>query len=149
MKNTTEKTVIYGLDELDQAVALLYEQRLTCSVYTFTGTLGAGKTTLIRRLLQSFGVHEVIASPTFTYVNIYTSSQEQWLYHFDCYRIATLDEFIEAGFGEYLYAPGSWSFIEWPEIVMPLLTHNVCHVTLDYCGQDKRELRCTIITSER
>lgn len=145
MKNVSTKTLRYTQDELEQAVQFLAEHLASCAVFTFTGTLGAGKTTVIRQLLQSLGVKEVITSPTFTYVNIYTNERDETFYHFDCYRLATLDDFIQAGFGEYLYVPKSWSFIEWPEIVMPLLRENVCHVHLTYIDEMTREMNCRIV----
>ncbi|HSW73991.1 MAG TPA: tRNA (adenosine(37)-N6)-threonylcarbamoyltransferase complex ATPase subunit type 1 TsaE, partial [Candidatus Limnocylindria bacterium] len=135
----------YSLDEIDKVVLFLRSQLDRCQVYTFSGVLGAGKTTLIQQLLQASGVQDPVTSPTFTYVNIYENKLGQTFYHFDCYRIASVDSFLEAGFGEYLYAPNSWAFIEWPQVVMPLLYQNVCHVKIDYYEGNKRELICTII----
>lgn len=134
------ETLLYSLDELDQAVNLLYAQLDHCKIVTFTGVLGAGKTTLIRALLRKCGVTDVITSPTFTYVNAYENSKGQMFYHFDCYRIKSLEEFQAAGFDEYLYQPNSWALIEWPEVIAPLLTHAVCHIKLDY-ADDKRMLQ--------
>jgi tRNA threonylcarbamoyladenosine biosynthesis protein TsaE len=122
----------YTLDQLDTAVAVVKDQMQRCSVLTFTGDLGAGKTTLIRALLRDLGVSQPITSPTFTYMNRYVTAGGKTLYHFDLYRLNSLDEFMEQGFHEYLYQPESWCLIEWPAIVMPLLTHEVCHITLDY-----------------
>ncbi len=141
----SEKKIVYSLDEIDKVVLFLRSQFDRCQVYTFSGVLGAGKTTLIQKLLQASGVQDPVTSPTFTYVNIYENKVGQLFYHFDCYRILSVDAFLEAGFGEYLYAPNSWAFVEWPQVVMPLLYQNVCHVKIDYCGNDKRELTCTII----
>jgi tRNA threonylcarbamoyladenosine biosynthesis protein TsaE len=132
-----KKTILYGMHDIDQVVEVLYGLLQTYSVITFTGSLGAGKTTLVRSLLQRCGVKDLITSPTFTYVNVYENSQGQTFYHFDCYRIKTLDDFKVAGFDEYLYQPGSFAFIEWPEVVKPLLDHSVCHVAIDYHA-DKR-----------
>lgn len=136
-----QQKLIYSLDELNKAVELLKSLMPQCKVFTFTGSLGAGKTTLVRALLQKCGVDkDIITSPTFTYVNVYENRRGQTFYHFDLYRIGSLDEFCAAGFDEYLYAPNSWAFIEWPEPVMELLQDRVCHVTINYHGEDKREL---------
>ena len=137
-----KQEITYSLEHIDEVVELLFKQMNTCSVFTFTGPLGAGKTALIKLLLARCGVHEIVTSPTFTYMAEYTNSERDRFYHFDLYRIASLDDFLRAGFDEYLYSPGSWSFIEWPEIIMPLLTHSVCHVTLDYVTLTRR--RCII-----
>lgn len=130
----------YSHDEVDSIAKELWHYHDRCKVYTFTGPLGAGKTTLVRSILQQAGVKGVISSPTFTYVNAYTNLQGSTFYHFDLYRIADLNDFIANGFDECLYQQNSWSFIEWPELVMPLLKKRACHVTLDYSGKDEREL---------
>ena len=126
------KKVAYTLDNIHQAVELVKKHMDSCEVITFTGPLGAGKTTLVRELLESYGITEPVTSPTYTYVNVYTMPNGKTVYHFDLYRIESLDDFIAAGFDEYLYAPNSICLIEWPAAIEPLLTKNVCHVTLDY-----------------
>ena len=133
-----EKLIIAGLDELSTVVSFLKNQLSVCTVFTFTGSLGAGKTTLVRALLRECGVEDVITSPTFTYVNSYKNERDETFYHFDCYRLKNTDDFIMAGFDEYLYEEKSWSFIEWPEIVMPLLVKQVCHIRIEHKGHDKR-----------
>jgi len=131
-------TATYGFDQLDEIAQYLYQLKDQCQVYTFTGSLGAGKTTLVQALLKKFRILEPIVSPTFTYVNCYENTKGQLLYHFDCYRITSVSEFIEQGFDEYLYQPNSWAFIEWPEVIMPLLTKKVCHITIEYNEQDRK-----------
>jgi tRNA threonylcarbamoyladenosine biosynthesis protein TsaE len=54
--------MIYSLETLDAVVELLHDKMGTCKVVTFTGPLGAGKTTLIKKLLKRCGVHEVVTS---------------------------------------------------------------------------------------
>jgi len=124
--------IIYGLNELDTIVLELIKKMRTAQVLTFTGPLGAGKTTVIRELLKQCGITQSVTSPTFTYVNRYQNLEGQTFYHFDLYRIESIDDFISGGFDEYLYQPNSWAFIEWPELIIPLLTHDVCHVAIDY-----------------
>ncbi len=139
-----ETTLIYGLDELDTVAQHIIGLFNGCQVFAITGSLGAGKTTLVQRILRQAGVEGVIMSPTFTYVNRYTNNKGQTFYHFDCYRIGSLNEFIQLGFDEYLYQPHSWSFIEWPEVVSPLLKHKACTIALEYYTDDKRKLTYTL-----
>ncbi len=136
--------IIYSLETIDIPVNALYTLMPQCAVFTFTGNLGAGKTTLVQHLLRRCGVQEVITSPTFTYVNTYTNAQGQTFYHFDLYRMHSLNDFLDVGFDEYLYAPQSWAFIEWPEILTPLLKHKVCHNHIDYYDH-QRVLEYTVI----
>lgn len=114
-----------------------------CAIFTFQGTLGAGKTTLVKEILHLCGVQEEIQSPTFSYVHTYDVAGKTF-YHFDLYRLRSQHDFTQAGFYEYLYQPQSWAFIEWPEIIMPLVQKSVCHCIIDYCGLDKRILYYTI-----
>lgn len=132
MKNVRQQTIAYGLEDITQTAEQLVTYLPICRVMTFTGSLGAGKTTLIRELLRKIGIQEPITSPTFTYMNLYVNQQGEKFYHFDLYRIASLDDFCLSGFDEYLYQPNSWALIEWPEIIMPLLTHDACSIFLEY-----------------
>jgi tRNA threonylcarbamoyladenosine biosynthesis protein TsaE len=141
MKNRPHNITVpidFTLDEIDEVVEELVKVMQKCRVITFSGNLGAGKTTLVKALLKKLGVRDIVTSPTFTYVNVYKMSDGATYYHFDLYRISTLAEFVHAGFDEYLYAPNSWCFIEWPEVIKPLLTHDVCFVELSYIDEDTR-----------
>ncbi|HLW72583.1 MAG TPA: tRNA (adenosine(37)-N6)-threonylcarbamoyltransferase complex ATPase subunit type 1 TsaE [Candidatus Babeliales bacterium] len=141
--NSYKKEIICSLDEHDKVVQELKNAMAKCQIFACSGPLGAGKTTTIKALLRNCGVTEPITSPTFTYVNEYKNDRNEHFYHFDLYRINNVEEFQAQGFDEYLYQPQSWSFIEWPEIILPLLTHNVCFVSFDY-GQDPDKRVVTI-----
>jgi len=133
---------IYTLDQVDEVAQLLAVLLDTHAMVTLTGPLGAGKTTLVKELLRTCGVQDVVTSPTYTYLNVHEDQRGRTFHHFDLYRIKTLDEFHAAGFDEYLYAPDSRALIEWPEIILPLLTHSVCHVTVDYTAdRNARQLK--------
>lgn len=130
----------YTLDEIDDVVEELYGLMGSCAIFTFTGPLGAGKTAIIKKLLARCGVKDLVTSPTFTYVNLYSNNEGEGFYHFDLYRIQEIEDFIAAGFDEYLYVPDSWAFIEWPEVIMSILDHAVCHVMLDYISENERRI---------
>lgn len=135
------KTFIYALEELPTIITQLQKLMQRYHIFAIKGSLGAGKTTLVRTLLQACGVEGVIASPTFTYVNIYTNKQGQKFYHFDLYRISSMQEFIDAGFDEYLNDPEAYIFIEWPEVIEKLLDQQkVCILDLDYISEDQRSI---------
>ncbi len=134
--------IIYGLDELEAIADKIKDIIADCDVITFTGSLGAGKTTLIRALAQKLGIKDEVTSPTFAYMNMYGNEKNERFVHFDLYRLNNLDEFIAAGFDEYLI--DNKVFIEWPEVVLPTLKNvSVCHISIDYEGVDKRVLQLT------
>ena len=141
-----EKKRIIEIDQIKQFVDELYALMNQVHIYTFSGPLGAGKTTFIRHLLRRCGIEQPITSPTFNYVNVYENTKGELFYHFDLYRISSLNEFIEAGFDEFLYVEKSWVFIEWPEIVIPLLKKGVCSIFIDY--YDAKRLVKYIIIDE-
>ncbi|HEX2977716.1 MAG TPA: tRNA (adenosine(37)-N6)-threonylcarbamoyltransferase complex ATPase subunit type 1 TsaE [Candidatus Babeliales bacterium] len=122
----------FTLETLPKLVEQLAACKKHCAIFTFSGSLGAGKTTIIRELLRAWGVKESITSPTFNYVNSYRNAQGETFYHFDLYRIGSVDQFIQAGFDEFIYAPNSWALIEWPDSIRPLLKHAVCDVSIEY-----------------
>lgn len=135
MMNTHIKTIHYTVDQIDTVAHYLDTYRSTSSIFTFEGMLGAGKTTLVKAFLKQVGVQEQVTSPTFTYVQIYTDGKGHTFYHFDLYRVATIEQFQMLGFDEYLYQPRSWALIEWPGVIRPLLTHGVCDVSVEYCHE--------------
>ena len=111
-------------------------------VFAFHGGMGAGKTTLIKALCSELGVTEVVASPTFAIVNEYMAQNGEPVYHFDLYRVKTMDEACDFGCEDYFYS-GNYCFIEWPELVEPLLpddTADVC-ITVDDEGHRAVELK--------
>ena len=136
-----KETTVYRLEDIPVVAKYLKKLLEACQVMTFTGPLGAGKTTLVKELLAQSGVTDLITSPTFAYVNQYQNKEGITYHHFDLYRIDSVDAFRAAGFDEYLYAPESRCLIEWPAPIMPLLAENSCHITIDYHDDpDKRTL---------
>ena len=127
-----KKKFIFTRDQIHVLVELLCAQMQQCQIFTFTGPLGAGKTMVIHHFFRHLGIINVVTSPTFSYVNTYTTPDGVYIHHFDLYRIVSIDEFCALGFDEYLYKERSYVCIEWPEIIMPLLEHAVCHVALEY-----------------
>lgn len=118
------KIIDYSLENIDQVVDQLLPEIKKSSVITFTGGLGAGKTTIIKKILEKMGVTETVTSPTYTYVVSYKNNNGQIFHHFDLYRIKNLSELYDMGLNELLYQPNSRSFIEWPEAVEEIINKN-------------------------
>lgn len=98
-------------------------------VFTFTGDLGAGKTTLIKALCTELGVASSTSSPSFAIVHEYATAGAP-LYHFDLYRLRQAEELEGIGFTEYVDS-GAYCFIEWPELAAELLPPGSLAVVLE------------------
>lgn len=134
------KKIKYSLDQIENVAKQFVTDIQSTKVVTFTGGLGAGKTTFIRTVLQKMGVTDPITSPTFTYFNQYRASDGRIIYHFDLYRLKDLVEFEAAGFFEYVYQPNSIAFIEWPEILNGALKESCCRAQLSVLSHNERLL---------
>ncbi|MBR3030057.1 MAG: tRNA (adenosine(37)-N6)-threonylcarbamoyltransferase complex ATPase subunit type 1 TsaE [Bacteroidales bacterium] len=108
-------------------------------IVAFYGSMGAGKTTFISALCRHFGVEDDVCSPTFTIVNEYRAADGESIFHFDFYRIDSLREAVDIGFGEYLYS-GNLCLIEWPEKVEDLLPEETLNVRITASDDGRRTI---------
>ena len=94
--------------------------------------MGAGKTTLVRHLLQALGVTGRIKSPTYAVVEPYELPSLN-IWHFDFYRFADPREWEDAGFRDIFASPGL-KLSEWPEkagALLPVPDLDIAITTLD------------------
>ena len=108
-------------------------------VFAFDGKMGAGKTTFIKHLCEAMGTEDVVNSPTFAIVNVYEVASGDEVYHFDCYRIKDIREAMDFGAEEYLYS-GNYCFIEWAEMIEPLLPEDTVWVKIEVEENGERTL---------
>ena len=143
-KYTIKKDIekgIYLLNEQDEEVAAT-DILVKCGdrrVFAFDGKMGAGKTTFIKHLCEAMGTEDVVNSPTFAIVNVYEVASGEEVYHFDCYRIKDIREAMDFGAEEYLYS-GNYCFIEWAEMIEPLLPEDTIWVKIEVMENGDRSL---------
>lgn len=120
---------IQHLDQLPDVARQLLDTFPEERFYAFFGSMGVGKTTLIKELCRQLGVEDNVCSPTFAIVNEYSDRHQRPVYHFDFYRLKTLDEAYDIGYEEYFYS-GDYCFTEWTEKIEPLLPDHYLRITL-------------------
>lgn len=84
------------------------------SVVGLKGTLGAGKTTLIKSFMHSLGIKENITSPTFNIVKTYRVEKLR-VFHVDLYRLSSIHEFLDLDLP--LNEEDTLFFIEWSDMI--------------------------------
>lgn len=133
--------IIFTLDEID-AVAQKIISENPEKVILFNGLMGVGKTTLIKSLAKNLGVNDATSSPTFSLVNEYQIANNQYIYHFDVYRLKNETEALDMGIDEYLYS-GNWCFIEWAENIPNLIPEEHSNIKINMLSDGKRYLTLT------
>jgi tRNA threonylcarbamoyladenosine biosynthesis protein TsaE len=119
---------ISTLEELPGAANQLLKACSGRKIFAFLGEMGSGKTTLIGAICRQLGVTDKVTSPTFAIVNEYFGKEK--IFHFDLFRLKTVDEALDIGIEEYFSADGC-CFIEWPQVIGPLLPEETVYVTIE------------------
>jgi tRNA threonylcarbamoyladenosine biosynthesis protein TsaE len=105
-------------------------------VICLSGDLGAGKTALASGIGQGWGALELINSPTFVFVHEHHRAGDALrLYHVDCYRLNSLGDAENIGFGDIL-AGDDVTVIEWPERIEVLLPPERLWIDLEARGEN-------------
>ncbi len=140
MANTTIK--IENLQNYPAAAKEFIDAMEGRRIFAFYGSMGTGKTTLIKSICEAMGVEDAINSPTFAIVNEYEDREGETIYHFDFYRIKSIAEVYNMGYEEYLYSD-AYCFIEWPELIEELLPEETTKV---YINEESDGTRTVTIT---
>ena len=123
------KAEIRSLSELNKVAEKFIEAHPADRLFAFYGKMGSGKTTFIKALCEKLQVIDYVTSPTFALINVYETEQSKEIYHFDFYRINRLEELYDLGYEEYFFSD-RYCFVEWPELIEPLLPPNTVKITI-------------------
>lgn len=121
---------INGIEDYPQAAREFVELLDRGRIFAFYGKMGSGKTTFIKSICEELGVEDSINSPTFAIVNEYEDRNQNTIYHFDFYRIKSIEEVYNMGYEEYLYGDAI-CFMEWPELIEELLPEETVKVFVE------------------
>jgi tRNA threonylcarbamoyladenosine biosynthesis protein TsaE len=108
-------------------------------VVLLAGELGAGKTCFAQGVADGLGVpaDNPVTSPSYTLLNIHRGRLP--LYHFDLYRLATVDDLEDLGYDELAESDGV-TLVEWADRLSSLLPASL-RVVLTRLDEARRELR--------
>ena len=128
----------YTLDQINEAAKQMINSSNNRKLWSFQGEMGAGKTTLIKAICKEFKVMDEVSSPTFSLVNEYHTHEGKIIYHFDFFRINSIEEVYDIGYEEYFYS-GNICLIEWPEKIEELLKdEDVFKIKIEKVSEDER-----------
>ncbi len=108
-------------------------------VVALVGELGAGKTTLVKGIVQGLGVTDrrAVKSPTFSLVHTYEGRMP--VYHFDAYRLEDAQEMLDIGSDEMISGDGV-AIVEWADKVSGCLPKEYLQITLTAVSAHERKI---------
>ncbi len=136
MKSTE---IIWRLDRIESIARKFVELTQDYSIFTFSGELGAGKTTLISAICKELGVMDVVSSPTFAIIQEYTTTSGKNIVHMDLYRIKDEEEAIHSGLEDSLLS-GDICMVEWPENAPGIFPERTVKSRIEITGKEERKL---------
>lgn len=135
-------------DEETREVGRAVAQKLPASALVLlSGELGAGKTTLVKGIVDGLGIAgaDDVSSPTYTIVHEY--GEPVRVYHVDLYRLDTEEEVRGFGFEELLDRR-ALVLVEWGERFPQLLPRERIEITIDATGESSRRITVRGLSSD-
>lgn len=121
-----KKFICNSLDDTQKAAEYFSEFAKPGKCFALYGNLGFGKTTFAQYLIKTLNPKiENIISPTFNIIQTYPSKIAE-IWHIDCYRLKSADEFYDLGIDEAFL--DCITVVEWPEIIGDLLPSDVIKI---------------------
>lgn len=135
--------ILFSLETIDDAAAAFMRYISDRKIIALHGEMGAGKTTLITKVVSVLGSHSTLSSPTFSIINEYALPDNEKVFHIDLYRLKNELEAVEAGVEDCLLS-GHLCMIEWPEIAPRIFPPDTLHCYLDRVSEYQRKLRINL-----
>ncbi len=131
---------IYGLDELGEFAGEVARELGSDGIVLLRGDLASGKSTFVRKFVESIGLHVEVSSPTFSVMHEYGER----VCHYDIYQNG-VDGFLQSGLLEKLDEP-KYHLVEWAddrfEEILVRMGFNFLRIDITTV-KDKRGYKCT------
>lgn len=139
--NMQKKNRSITLAQLPEMVQAFWNdvQNTPYHIFLLAGEMGAGKTTFVKTLCKHLNCSTEANSPTYSIVNEYVTFSGKTIFHADLYRLNHIHEAIDIGIEEYLNASNAYCFIEWANVIQPLLeqySEGVLNITFEKNNED-------------
>ncbi len=109
----SESWKVSTINDLDPVIKHMQNTLQIGDIVLFRGQVGAGKTTLINKFVNSIGGSNP-NSPTFAIHNQYETSFAR-IHHLDLYRLTDDEDLYSTGLEDFLADKNAIIFIEWAE----------------------------------
>ncbi len=129
----------FTLDRIDEAAKQFLSYSLGNRIFTFSGDLGAGKTTFIDSVCKEMGVIEKVTSPTYSIIHEYLARDKKIIYHMDFYRLRNTQEAIDAGVEDCILSD-EFCMIEWPSKAADILPEDIVKSEIFSLSETRRKL---------
>ena len=131
------KYIVNSIEALPAVAKEIVKSLDKIKIAAFYGSMGVGKTTLIKLICKELNVDDTVNSPSFSIVNEYTTEMGTKIYHFDFYRLKNINELFDIGVEEYFYGDNI-CLIEWPQIVEDHLPQERINIKISLLENEKR-----------
>jgi tRNA threonylcarbamoyladenosine biosynthesis protein TsaE len=147
MEKAVSAVNVFSTSSAEETIALGREfaaQLRPPKLVLLTGNLGAGKTTLVKGIVEGFEAasEREVTSPTFTLIHEYRSLAAE-IYHIDLYRVDTERELETLGIDD-LFSPRSVVIIEWGEKFERFRKERDIEVRIERTGEETRQIHVSM-----
>lgn len=133
-----DKELISTSEKDTEKIAIDFIKQIrTGDVIVLNGQLGSGKTFFVKKIAEYFNIKNS-SSPSFSIVNEYLGDKK--IYHFDFYRINSVNELYNIGFEDYLADSDAITFIEWGDLFPEILPQSRYEILIIYNQDETRKI---------
>lgn len=124
-------------EDLDSFLDQYLKGIILPKIIGLSGPLGAGKTTIAKKIIKFFGCNEVVTSPTFNIVKNYEVGEIK-IFHVDLYRLNSWSEFIDLDLP--LSVENTLVIIEWANLMTESNIPHMDLIKIEIADHEQREI---------